>query len=334
MNSDEVELERLLAAEIRGLDKVEVEEYRAWLRARSCTSSATMPWRVWLMPDTIDSQADDLNGPMYTWQFRSVWIQQKLYARFRVEKTTGAGRCVCHSNIPHPSIRFVLSLIGLLRSSPVKLTDDPTLDPTAPHISKSRSNARLVAPKPPVFYDGRIDISDSGDSDIEILESLPTVRQKRKASTTAKVPPVKKIKKEGSIVASDDGSAENPALDQLPRARNGKFKVTARTTVDSIEFQQGFPSRWPVASENTTAFIVDLDGEKPRYKADGSQKPWNSVLKNYVCYLLSSFPSCGISNRNGISGSRWMGREGCPRQETRNEWFCKRPSQDLTTRRC
>jgi hypothetical protein len=111
------------------------------------------------------------------------------------------------------------------------------------------------------------------------------------------------------IIDSDDDSPDNKtksefpstvgttaASDGFPKDREGRYIVTRKVKVDSVEHLDGVPHRWPVP-EVDTAYVLDFGGDARVSGQDNAvtvtRKPkgLDTFLKSEVCGCLLITPA-------------------------------------------
>jgi hypothetical protein len=107
-----------------------------------------------------------------------------------------------------------------------------------------------------------------------------------------------------------ESSAEKMASssNEAVKDKDGRYIVTKKVKVDSIENLQEVPARWPITPEGTnTAYVIDLNNDKKWQELDpnGKIKHLNRFIKQEVCPNI--FMSLKLSKPYIILGSRFLG---------------------------
>ena len=119
------------------------------------------------------------------------------------------------------------------------------------------------------------------DSDDESMKAIPT---KAIAFTdTRPVPPVKvEIDAEKMVTSSNEAAAA--------KDKDGRYIVTQKVKVDSIENIQEVPARWPIPPEGSNmAYVIDLNNDKKWQELDpnSKKKQLDRFIKQEVCSNVS-----------------------------------------------
>jgi hypothetical protein len=150
-----------------------------------------------------------------------------------------------------------------------------------------------------------IELLDS-DDDIIRVDNIPTIEAEPlpsmiPISSKHWIPPFSKleaekpqIKPESTQSRSTTGTGMTTPLgfklriNESAKDSEGRYIVTKKVKVDSVESLSEVPKRWPVPPEDTSvAYVINLSEDKRWRDGTSKEKAFDRFLKQEVTYLFS-----------------------------------------------
>ena len=147
-------------------------------------------------------------------------------------------------------------------------------------------------------------VSMKAATDGATLPHNVSLRNDSEFTTTFSGPSTRPVKVESGANSEKMALCSNEAA----KDKDGRFIVTKKVKVDSIENLQEVPARWPITPEGTnTAYVIDLNNDKKWLELDpnGKKNHLNRFIKQDVCPNI--FMSLKLSKPYIILGSRFLG---------------------------
>lgn len=124
----------------------------------------------------------------------------------------------------------------------------------------------------------------------------------------------------GIVASAESGDSKMVAssTNEAAKDKDGRYIVTQKVKVDSIENLQEVPARWPIPPEGiNTAYVIDLNNDKKWQELDPNikKKQLDRFIKQEVCPTYSSFyvEIANLTAKFTILGPRFLGK--------RDQWF-------------
>lgn len=98
-------------------------------------------------------------------------------------------------------------------------------------------------------------------------------------------------------------------INEAAKDKDGRYIVTKKVKVDSIENLQEIPTRWPITPEgNNTAYVINLNNDKKWQELDPNckKKHLDRFIKQEVCPNIF-YVSLKLNETYIILGSRFLG---------------------------
>lgn len=166
--------------------------------------------------------------------------------------------------------------------------------------SQSPSKKRTLsesAPNPPSkrqLVEAMAVIELLSDSDDNIIDNIPTINLKADSET----PPIQvseelKPQPEIKFESTQSKSTTMPLgfklrINESAKDSEGRYIVTKKVKVDSIEGLSEVPKRWPVPPKDTTvAYVINLSEDKRWRDGTSKEKAFDRFLKQEVTSLYS-----------------------------------------------
>ena len=113
-----------------------------------------------------------------------------------------------------------------------------------------------------------IEVLDSDDEHLAAMKVVPT---------------------KAAIITTRPVKVESGAEKEVAKDKDGRYIVTQKVKVDSIEHLHDVPARWPISPEGTnTAYVIDLNNDKIWQELDPNSKKkyLDRFIKQEVCYKI------------------------------------------------
>ena len=165
--------------------------------------------------------------------------------------------------------------------------------------SKKRTRSNSAATGPPskrrVTLNTAIEIIEVLDSDDEISTTIKAVPMKAATGFSDPRPVTVKLEVESSDEKmTSSGTVTQAGSNEAAKDKDGRYIVTQKVKVDSIEYLQEVPARWPIPPEGiNTAYVIDLNNDKKWQELDpnSKKKQLDSFIKREVSIFISLKPS-------------------------------------------
>ena len=145
-----------------------------------------------------------------------------------------------------------------------------------------------------------IELLDSdSESDNNIIIDIPTIKAETLpsmipiSSSFKKISPIpeEQIKQSKSTAAvTTTPLGFKLRIDESAKDSEGRYIVTKKVKVDSVEVLSEVPKRWPIPREDTTiAYVINLSEDKRWQDGTSKEKAFDRFLKQEVMSLYSVF---------------------------------------------
>jgi hypothetical protein len=132
------------------------------------------------------------------------------------------------------------------------------------------------------------------DSDDNIIDNIPTINLKADSETppiqvSKELKPQPEIKLESAQLKSTTMPLGfKLRINESAKDSEGRYIVTKKVKVDSIEGLSEVPKRWPVPPKDTTvAYVINLSEDKRWRDGTSKEKAFDRFLKQEVTSLYS-----------------------------------------------
>ena len=128
-----------------------------------------------------------------------------------------------------------------------------------------------------ITFNTAFEILDSDDEHLKTMTAVPSPTKAATASGFSDTRPVKIESGAEKITSFSNEAAKD---------KHGRYIVTQKVKVDSIESLQEVPLCWPIPPEGTnTAYVIDLKNDKKwqELDANGKKKQLDRFIKQEVC---------------------------------------------------
>lgn len=129
--------------------------------------------------------------------------------------------------------------------------------------------------------DMAMEVLDSDDELLTAMKAIPT--KDVQATAVSDTNHVARVKVE---CGAERMASSASGIKDATKDKDGRYIVTQKVKVDSIENLREVPSRWPIPPEGTsTAYVIDLNNDKKWQDLDtnNKKKGLDRFLKQEVC---------------------------------------------------